>query len=550
MNGGVSKAQTRQFHRKLSNASEGKLADAVARKRAGMYGGNAPRLRKVERRVNSSGTGQSSREESRVKGDVARDTPVHTKRGRDASSGVDRLPTKKAQWTRTDTQRPGAEDKKAEQAAKTTLRQPKSSPDPKVEGPRQVSPATRLRLTQKNLALFNKMARKKETNKESASGAPESTVESSTTKTTSTTTSGFALQADQNGTLDPFSSKPPKNLEDIHTRHGRSRETASPPESVHKDYLDTVGTAVNEATMVCDMLPLLKTYPNEGYKKAFNQAFTGFPEDVGFNNGLSAPQPGFVEGLRRREFLPFPIDKHVSGAVLYKDDPHSLTLPQLAGEWKGRGKNMEEARLQSAYNGAALVYARNQALSSIGKPDSPGHAEVTTFTTDGTSLNFLAHYATPSEDGTLEYHQYPYASTTLKKYQGFKDGRRGLRNEQDHARKQSYTLRDQLKEHWKRRRDALQPVAEGAPLPVPGGELPGTMNAYEDEAGYEMVEQLEPCEPTPPTSSKPERLSKHDETSSSHSPSSKPPPPAGGARKRKASLSEESSHSSSRPKSK
>jgi len=34
---------------------------------------------------------------------------------------------------------------------------------------------------------------------------------------------------------------------------------------------------------------------------------------------------------------------------------------------------MEEARLQGAYDGAALVYTRNQALSSVGKADPAGH---------------------------------------------------------------------------------------------------------------------------------------------------------------------------------
>jgi hypothetical protein len=105
-----------------------------------------------------------------------------------------------------------------------------------------------------------------------------------------------------------------------------------------------------------------------------------------------------------------------------------------------------------------LSTPRNQALSYIGKPNPPGHAEVTTFTTNGANLNFFAHYAAPSEDGTLEYHQYPYVSVNLKKYQEFKDGRRGLRNEQDHAREQSYASRDQLKEHWKQRRDGPHPI--------------------------------------------------------------------------------------------
>lgn len=93
-----------------------------------------------------------------------------------------------------------------------------------------------------------------------------------------------------------------------------------------------------------------------------------------FNNSLSAPKPGFVEGFKMQEYDPFPVNEHVSGAVLYRDNPHSVTLPHLAGEWKGRGKDTEEARLQSAYDGAAVVYARNQALPHLGKSDPPGHA--------------------------------------------------------------------------------------------------------------------------------------------------------------------------------
>jgi hypothetical protein len=192
------------------------------------------------------------------------------------------------------------------------------------------------------------------------------------------------------------------------------------------------------------------------YNQAFNQTFTGFPQNAGFNNGLSAPQPDFVEGLEKKEFRPFPVDEDVGGAVLYKDNPFSITLPHLAGEWKGREKDIKKAWLQSAYDGAALVYGRNQALSYRGKSDPPGHAEFTTFTTDGTNLIMFAHYAAPSEDGTLKYHQYPIENTNLlNSYQEYKEGRRGLRNEQDYAKEQSYALRDQLKERWKNRRGGL-----------------------------------------------------------------------------------------------
>ncbi|RDL41811.1 uncharacterized protein BP5553_01790 [Venustampulla echinocandica] len=335
-----------------------------------------------------------------------------------------------------------------------------------------------------------------------ASTHPDSTDKSTTTaKSISTATSGFAIQARNNGILNLQSSKPPANLEDIIKRHARSCETASPTESRFKRYVNKVKGAGNESTMAHEVSKhMLKEYDDGGYKTSYNRAFTAFPKDVGFNNGLSAPQPDLVEGLDMEEFRPFPVGNHIDGAVLYQDDLHSIAFPHLAGEWKGAGKDMEEARLQSAYTGAAIVYARNQALSHIGKPDPPGHAEVTTFATDGTNINFFAHYAGPSgEDGTLEYHQHQFATANVKDtYQGQKDGRRGLRNEQDHARQQSYTLRVQLKEHWKHRRDGLHPIAEAVPLPALDCELDET-SAYEDEAGYEMVEQ--PYQPTPAAAS-------------------------------------------------
>ncbi|KAK0753894.1 hypothetical protein B0T18DRAFT_434462 [Schizothecium vesticola] len=183
--------------------------------------------------------------------------------------------------------------------------------------------------------------------------------------------------------------------------------------SVYEDYVHTVGDAPNKATIIYEMLPLLKKYP-KGYKWALSQAFAAFPMDVGFNNGLSAPQPDYVEGLGMEEYRPLPVDKHIHGAVLYKDNPRSVTLPHLAGEWKGPGGDIREATLQSGYNGAALVYVSNQALAFQGKADGPSYANITTFTTDGSEVHFYAHYATPAEeDGTPEYHQFPIKSTSL-----------------------------------------------------------------------------------------------------------------------------------------
>src|SRR3569833_1008647 len=327
------------------------------------------------------------------------------------------------------------------------------------------------RLTRQNLARFNKMGNNRKGSDEGSTHRG-STTRSSSTKSLSTTAPGFASRARDNGIIATISSKPPTNLDEIHRRLARPRAPASPQLSAYESYAHAVRTAPNEATIACEAnRGLLKKYPGNGYKTAVDQAFTGYPKDVGFNNGLTAPQPDFVEGVEEEENRPFPIGKHVRGAVLYKDKPYSVTLPHIAGEWKGPDGSMANATMQAAYDGAALVYARNQALAYQGKSDPPGHASITTFTTDGHDVNFYAHYATPAEDGTLEYHQFPVKSTSLvRSHEEHKEGRRELRNAQEHAREQSYALKDQLKELHKRqqRLGTLRPIDETVPpLPVP-----------------------------------------------------------------------------------
>lgn len=309
----------------------------------------------------------------------------------------------------------------------------------------------RPQLTKKNLAQLQGVISDKSLVPSSVQATAESP---SKLKTTPTAGSCFATKAYRNGILRPFRSKAPTNLEAICKRHSQSRGTASPTESEFQQYVGKVETAVNESSMVFEVGgKLLKEYKGKdiAYARAFNEPFTGFPENVGLNAGLSVLQPGFVEGVAMEEYEQFRIDKHVKASVPHKGSIRSLTLPHMTGECKGPGMDMEAATLQDALTGAALVYARNQALSFLGKPDPVGHAAVRTFTTDGCGINFFAHYAAPSQDGGLQYHQYQYASAYLKgTHQQHKNGRRGLRNQQDEAKEQSYALRDQLKEHGKR----------------------------------------------------------------------------------------------------
>lgn len=59
------------------------------------------------------------------------------------------------------------------------------------------------------------------------------------------------------------------------------------------------------------------------------------------------------------------------------------------------------------------------------------------------------HFASVLADG-IAYHQYQYASVNLKdSYQRRKHGGRGLINQQEYAKDQSYALGGRLKEHWK-----------------------------------------------------------------------------------------------------
>ena len=208
---------------------------------------------------------------------------------------------------------------------------------------------------------------------------------------------------------------------------------------------------------------------------------------------------------------------------------------------------MDEARLQSAYDGAALVYSRNNALAYIGESDPPGHAAVTTFTADGTNVNFYAHYAAPGKDGTQKYHQYQFASANVTmSHQGHKDGRRGLRNQQDYAREESHVLRDRLQGYWDRQHaPPLDPVVEDAPTGTlddagPHDPLAGpyaTAGSYDADAGAYAVDAgvydidpgaydagpyaaQQPCQPTPSGSdadpTRPSQGQKKRRSSSSH----------------------------------
>lgn len=69
--------------------------------------------------------------------------------------------------------------------------------------------------------------------------------------------------------------------------------------SEYDKYVRTLPKAFNELARGNKVgRKLQKLYDDEeSYQPAFNQPFTEFPKDIGFNNGLSPPQPSFVGAL-------------------------------------------------------------------------------------------------------------------------------------------------------------------------------------------------------------------------------------------------------------
>lgn len=120
-------------------------------------------------------------------------------------------------------------------------------------------------------------------------------------------------------------------------------------------------------------------------------------------------------------------------------------MAQLAGEFKGPGKDLRQAQFQAAYDGTCLVFARNKALELLNNLDSPNHAIVQTFVTDGTTLITFAHYANMNSRGVAQYHHVTTSRTILiNSPEEYNVGYRRQRNMQDIARGFGQSLRDQL----------------------------------------------------------------------------------------------------------
>lgn len=253
----------------------------------------------------------------------------------------------------------------------------------------------------------------------------------------------------KNGILQDYESTEPSNIDKIHNTFKRPRESLSPELKDFKRYRRAIGIAGNEDAIQRTVLSLFKNDDDEDQKQLINQQFIEFPSNVGFNNGLSAAKPDFVEGYLEEAFQPYPIKDLLGGSAVPTSDQFPIALPHIVGEFKRRGGDFECGTCQAAYDAACLVYGRKHACISMTKMDEANAAHVGSFVTDGKRLLISVHYSATTALGKTVYHQCPiYDSSISMDYNSFKLGYRQIRNLQDWARGNACSVKDNLIVHY------------------------------------------------------------------------------------------------------
>lgn len=237
----------------------------------------------------------------------------------------------------------------------------------------------------------------------------------------------------------------PDNLASIQAALTSARDEEPPSEASFQEYRADISGASNEAEILCILIRYLWKFYETPYKTKTDVRFILLPRDVGFNNDSAPPQPDIVQGFEETAFEDGLLEP-IEGAVPHGRFGSSVALPHLAGELKHCRGDMVQARLQSCYDGAALLWARHNALDFLGRPEhDEGQARVFTFTYNGTYLEVFACLRVRTENGRVEYHQYQLRGLCLvAEYDDFRTGWTVLRNLQDLAKKESSDLRDLL----------------------------------------------------------------------------------------------------------
>ncbi|KAK3352757.1 hypothetical protein B0T25DRAFT_454123 [Lasiosphaeria hispida] len=304
-----------------------------------------------------------------------------------------------------------------------------------------------LPLTRKNLALLNSL------NGNSSSIKNSAYFENDTMKPISTTASGFEQQAYENGILDPTASKPPHDVGTVQHHLTKRRSSTQPSERTHEQYCQRVFRSFNEAEashLIQSKIMIDYEDSSMHYGRSTSRAITQIPQQD-FNMGLSNPLPDILEGLIT-ETLPSSMHGHSLHSLPGNSRPpsrsldsngrpssSSLALCHFATELKRKDGNLRQAVSQAAYDGATLVYARDQALAQATAGTSAavdkvaGETAVLTCVTDGKVAEVFAHHF---QNGV--YHQNLVASESLLSYPN--RGRELIRNAQDYARRKAYEM--------------------------------------------------------------------------------------------------------------
>ena len=258
-----------------------------------------------------------------------------------------------------------------------------------------------------------------------------------------------------NGVLDRKKSRAPDNLRERKLQLDVALDHAL-PEMEYETYVREVETLCDRMELFLAADKLLDTPRGLDYRRQPSLAFTALPPGLGFNNGLQTPNADFVEGLTMEAFPTFSMYRMEQSIMVHKEGGKAVILPHLAGILRLESDSRQEAMARSAYAGAALVYVRSRALALLGIPDRSNQAVISTFITDGTTVEVFAHYAVPApESGKMVYHQYSIASSGLtSSVEDLEKGRRMLKNLQRYSRQKALELSALVLERMRQRRRA------------------------------------------------------------------------------------------------
>lgn len=270
-------------------------------------------------------------------------------------------------------------------------------------------------LTRANLELLAKMTNSQgPKSNNNTTTASDSQTKNSKESRVSITDPTFEPKLRQNGVQRVTASyrRPPVNLDEMERRLRQSRKTASPTPEEHLLYSRYFDNATNKRDIENALGHFVLKQPeatlelsDTRYVSHIDKQWVDFPKDVGLNNQLSAPKPDRVEGFAQDTFPP-DIDRLGGAAMLVKNNPRFVALPHFVGEFKDFGGDMRKAQVQAAYDGAAMVYARNEALKLVQQPDPERTAAPITVTSDGCDWKTYVHYSGTNQDtGKLEYYQ-------------------------------------------------------------------------------------------------------------------------------------------------